>query len=68
MAISCAGLHPLIFLWIARVVRALYLVGGADIAVIGLDSLTRLEEITKDLVENNNVSEASNWVGTLYPY
>ena len=68
VVISCTGLHPLNFLWVARVVRALYLVGGTNIAVIGLDSLAGLEEVTEDLVENNNVSEASSWVGTLDPY
>ena len=59
LVISCAGLHALVFLWIARVVRAL----RADIAVISLNSLTGLEEVTEHLNENNNVSEASSWVG-----
>ena len=59
LVISCAGLHALVFFWIARVVRAL----GADIAVISLNSLTGLEEVTEHLNENNNVSEASSWVG-----
>ena len=69
VAISCAGLHFLVFYWIARVIRALYLVGGVNsISVISLDSLTRLKEVTEDLVKNNNVSEASSWVGTLDPY
>jgi hypothetical protein len=36
--------------------------------IIGLDLLTGLEEVTEDLVENNNVSEASSWAGTLYPH
>ncbi len=45
-------LHPLVFLWVARVVRALYLVGSTDIAIIGLDSLAGLKEVTEDLVEN----------------
>ena len=39
-AISCTGLHPLVFHRITWVVRALDLVGSADIAVIGLDLLT----------------------------
>ena len=54
--------------WIAQVVRALDLVGGANIAVISLDLLTRLMEVTEDLAKNNNVGEASSWVGTLEPH
>ncbi len=55
VVISCAGLHPLVFPWIARVVRTLYLVGSANIlAIINLDSFTGLKEVTEDLVENNN--------------
>ena len=68
MAIPCAGLHPLIFHWVARIVRALDLVSGANISVVSLDPLTRLEEVAEDLVKNSNVVEASGWVGTLDPY
>ena len=68
MAIPCAGLHPLIFHWVARIVRALDLVGGANISVVSLDPLTRLEEVAEDLVKNSNVVEAYGSVGTLEPY
>ncbi len=64
-AIPCAGLYPLVFHWIAGIVRALDLVGGANISVVSLDPLTRLEEVAEDLVKNSNVVEASGWVGTL---
>ena len=56
------GLHGLF------VVRALDLVGGADVAVVGLDALALLEEVAEDLVENSNIIKASGWVGTLDPY
>ncbi len=67
MMIPCAGLHPLVFHWIAGIVRALDLVGGANISGVSLDPLTRLEEVAEDLVKNSNVVEASGWVGTLDP-
>ena len=67
MAIPCAGLHPLIFHWVAGIVRALDLVGGANISVVSLDPLTRLEGVAEDLVKNSNEVEASGWVGTLDP-
>jgi hypothetical protein len=68
VAIPCAGLHPLIFHWVARIVRALDLVGGTDVAVVGLAPLALLEEVAEDLVENSNIIKASGWVGTLDPY
>ena len=60
MAIPCVGLHPLVFHWVAGIVRALDLVGGANISVVSLDPLTRLEEMAEDLVKS--------WVGTQDPY
>ena len=68
VAIPCAGLHPLIFHRVARIVWALDLVGGANISVVSLDTLTWLKEVAEDLVKNSNVVEASGWVGTLEPY
>ena len=68
MAIPRAGLHPLIFYSVARIVRALDLVGGTDVAVVGLDALAFLEEVAEDLVKNSNIIKASGWVGTLDPY
>jgi hypothetical protein len=65
VAISCARLHPLIFHRVARVVRAIDLVRGTDIAVVDLDLLTRLKEMAEDLVKNIEVGEVSGWVGTL---
>ena len=56
MAIPCAGLHPLVFHWVARIVQALDLVGGANISVVSLDPFTRLEEVAEDLVKDSNVS------------
>ncbi len=40
------GLLPLIGGGVAGVVRAFYLVGGANIAVVGFDALAGLEEVT----------------------
>ena len=68
VAIPCVGLHPLVFHWVAGIVRALDLVGGANISVVSLDTLTWLKEVAEDLVKNSNVVEASSWVGTLEPY
>ena len=68
VTIPCAGLHPLVFCWVAGIVRALDLVGGANISVVSLDPLTRLEEVAEDLVKNSNIIKASGWVGTLDPY
>jgi hypothetical protein len=67
VAIPCAGLHPLVFHLVAGIVRALDIVGGANISVVSLDPLTRLEEVAEDIVKNSNVVEASGWVGTLDP-
>jgi hypothetical protein len=58
-AIPCAGLHPLVFHWVARIVRALDLVGGANISFVSLAALTRLEEVAEDLLKNITVIEAS---------
>ena len=68
VAVPCAGLHSLVGDGVARVVRALDLVGGADVAVVGLDALALLEEVAEDLVKNCNIIKASGWVGTLDPY
>jgi hypothetical protein len=57
VARSDAGLHLLVLDWVARVVRALDLVGGANVAVVGLNALAPLEEVPKDLVENLDVGE-----------
>ena len=68
MAIPCTGLHPFVFHWVAWIVRALDLVGGANISVVSLNPLTRLEEVAENLVKNSNLVEVSGWVGTLDPY
>ncbi len=68
MAIPCAGLHPLIFHWVARIVRALDLVCGTDVAVVRCRPRRALEEVAEDLVKNSNIIKASGWVGTLDPY
>ena len=60
VAIPCAGLRPLVFHWGAGIVRALDLVGGANISIVSL-------EVAEDLVKNSHVVEASGWVGTLDP-
>jgi hypothetical protein len=52
VAIPCTGLHLLVFHRVAWIVRALDLVGSANISVVGLNPLTRLEEVAEDLVEN----------------
>ena len=44
VVIPCAGLYPLILHRVARIVRALDLVGGANISVVSLYPLTRLED------------------------
>ncbi len=68
MARSDTGLHPLVLDGVARVVRALDLVCSADLAIVGLNSLAQLEEVTKDLVENLDVSKLSGRIGTLDPH
>ncbi len=62
------GLHPLVLGGVARVVQALDLVGGANVAIVGLDALTRLEEVMKGLVEDLDVVELSGWIGMLDPH
>ena len=46
---------------------ALDFVSGANISIVSLDPLTRLEEVAEDLVENSNIVKASGWVRTLDP-
>jgi hypothetical protein len=41
-----AGLLPLVGDGVAGVVGAFYLVGGADVAVVGFDALAGLKEVT----------------------
>jgi hypothetical protein len=55
VAVPCAGLHSLVGDGVARVVRALDLVGGANVAVVGLDMLALLEEVAEDLVKDLDV-------------
>ncbi len=62
------GLHPLVLDRVAWVVRALDLVGGANVAIVGLNALARLKEVPKDLVEDLDVGELSGWIGTLDPH
>ncbi len=68
MARLDAGLHPLVLDGVARVVWALDLVGGADVAVVSLNALTSLKELPKDLVEDLEVTELPGWIGTLDPH
>jgi hypothetical protein len=63
VARSNAGLHPLVLDRVAQVVRALDLVGGADEAIVGLSALSRLKEVTKNLVIDLHVGELSGWIG-----
>ncbi len=53
---------------VERVVRALDLVGGAHVAVVGLDALARVEEVPKDLVEDLDVRPFPSGVQTLDPH
>ncbi len=62
------GLHPLVLDGVAQVVWALNLVGGANVVVVGLDTLARLEELPKDIVEDLDVGELPGWIGTLDPH
>ncbi len=52
-----AGLPPFVLDGMHGVVQALNLVGGANIAIVGLDTFAQLEEVTKDLVEDLDFSE-----------
>ncbi len=62
------GLYPLVLDGVARVVWALDLVRGANIAIVGLDAFASLEKLPKDLVEDLDVSEPRGWIGTLDPH
>ena len=68
MSRSNTRLHPLVCDWVARVVRAFDLVGGAHVAVVGLDALARVEEVPKDLVEDLDVRLFPSGVRTLDPH
>ena len=68
VVIPCVGLHPLVFRWVARIVRALDLVGGANISVVSLDPLTRLEEVTQHFVIYFNVGILTGRVRPLDPH
>jgi hypothetical protein len=46
-----AGLHPLVLDGVARVVRELSLVGGANVAIVGLNVLAWLEEVQRTLLK-----------------
>ncbi len=61
-------LHSPILRWIHVVPRTFDFVGVAAVALVGLYPLTRLEEITQNLVENINVGILTGRVGTLDPH
>jgi hypothetical protein len=51
----CPPLHRQILCQIRIVPGALYFVGVAVVALVGLDPLARLEEVTQNIVGNFNV-------------
>ena len=51
----CPPLHRPILCQIRVVPGALYFVGVAVVALVGLDPLARLEEVTQNIVGNFNV-------------
>ena len=61
-------LHPLVGDRVARVIRALDLVGGAHLAVVGLDALARVEEVPEDLIKYLDVRPFPSRVRTLDPH
>jgi hypothetical protein len=48
-------LHPQILGGVAVVVRAFHLVRAANVAIVGLDALARLEEVREDVVKDLDV-------------
>ena len=60
-------LHAKIGDRIAGVIGALDLVGAADVAVVGLDALARLEPVSQGLVEDLDVWPVAGGVWALYP-
>jgi hypothetical protein len=68
VAEPCAGLYSLVGDGVARVVRALDLVGGADVAVVRLDALALLEEVAEDLVKNLDVRPRTGGVRSIDPH
>ena len=68
VAVPCAGLHSLVGNGVARVVWALDLVGGADVAVVGLDTLALLEKVAEDLVKDLDVRPRTGGVRSIDPH
>jgi len=68
VAVPCTGLHSLVGDGVVRVVWALDLVGGADIAIVGLDALTLLKEVAEDLVKDLDVRPRTGRVRSIDPH
>ena len=61
------GLHPLVGGMIAGVVWALHLVSTADVAIVGLDMLARLEEVGENIIKDVDICPGSGGVRTPQP-
>ena len=61
-------LHPQILGGVAVVLRTLDLVRAANVAVVGLDALARLEEVREDVVKDLDVRPSAGRVGSRDPH
>ena len=68
VAVPCTGLHSLVGDGVAWVVRALDLVGGANVAIVGLDVLALLKEVAEDLVKDLDVRSRTGRVRSIDPH
>ncbi len=68
VAVPCAGLHSLVGGGVTQVVWALDLVGGADVAIVGLDALALLEKAADDLVKDLDVRPRTGGVQSIDPH
>ncbi len=61
-------LHPQILVGVAVVVWTFHFVRAANVAVVGLDTLARLEEVREDIVEDLDVRPLAGRVGPQNPH
>ena len=54
--------------WVAVIVWTFHLVRAANVAVVGLDALARLEEVREDVVEDLDVRPSAGRVGSRDPH
>jgi hypothetical protein len=61
-------LHPQILGGVAVIVRTFHLVRRANVAIVGLDALTRLEEVGEYVVKDLDVRPSAGRVGSRDPH